>query len=154
MKWESCLNNSTQDSTLDGKKVLHRCAIAVYARRSPHQVQSYTLSLERLVSKRATCIDVDDKSSADFYATLFHENEVLRSMIFLPRSILSRLLLNRGTDNKKPVHLLYPSTISPETPRSREKQSQTLPYEIDLQQPLYSGPERDKFLRILNGEMG
>ncbi len=141
------------DSVCAGKTLLHRVACPVYndfTGCGTRKLTSYMVTLIRRVSKTLTYVDIE--SSADIYPILFHENQELQRMVFLPRNVLSILLTGKGESNKKSSHLFYPSTIKPAYNLSKKKQEIILPYEIDLRQPLHSGPERDKFLNILYGE--
>ncbi len=141
---------SSCDSLLGNKKLLHRSACFMHNNSSGYQI-----SLIRKASGVHTCHDVD-VTDIDFFVALFHTNQILTRIIFLPREVLS-IMLRKGNNgemhNKKTSVLLYPSTIKPGNDRSRRKQEVTLPYEIDLQQPLLSVSEKEKFLRILGGKM-
>ncbi len=130
------------DSLIDGKKVLHRCGCLVPYRG----MAGIIMSLHRNIAGTDTYYDVDNVEIADFYAVLLHEDRILRRMMFFPRSVLSELI---GPKKTSSFHV-YPSNTKPCKVNSRLKQERQLPYEINLSEPLSAGPDRDKFLQILN----
>ncbi len=98
-----------------------------------------------------TCFDFDDSTAADFFAILFHEEEILIRMMLLPKKIVSDLLALGESDfgNKKSCFVVYPSTMHVEDKLARVKQQITNAFEIDLSQPLLLNRQLEKAARIL-----
>jgi len=136
------------DSIINGKKILHRRA----CRLKKQGARGFQVGLERRLDSTFTCINMDDDEEADFYAILVpDDNNILSKMMFFPRCILSELLSDRDNDMRKRQHIIYPSTVKPGQKGARIKQEKQLKYEIDLSQPLVDGPEKERFLQILEG---
>ncbi len=145
------LSVSGYNSLVNKARIMHRCGME----RKKGGAQGQLFSLHRQVAGQYTCHIIDDnkKETADFYSILLHENRVLKKMMLFPKAILLDII---GSEDGRYAHghRVYPSYSSPRTKQSREKQKKQLPYEIDLRKPLHSGPEREKLLRILQGELG
>ncbi len=158
------------DSFIGGSKILHRCGtlfppraghgLVLGLHRQQSAVEHFSASnlnqnvdvnkTEDIISNK---FQFDSSESPDFYAILLHKEKVLKKMMIFPRAMLPHLVVGTSGRGRADRHVVYPSTATLCGERSLAKQEKQISFEIDLSEPLYSGPEKDKFLRILKGEL-